>query len=63
MIPMLRVSPVCGVAALALGLAACKFPELAPIDEMDAGGDAGEGGIDADPDAMPCEGDRYGFAV
>ncbi|HUQ03306.1 MAG TPA: hypothetical protein VM261_12475 [Kofleriaceae bacterium] len=58
---------VCGSVALVVSAAACKFPELAPVDEIDAtidaaGGDDG-GGIDAATDAVPCEGDRYGFTL
>ncbi|KAB2904654.1 MAG: hypothetical protein F9K40_06895 [Kofleriaceae bacterium] len=60
---MIRVLRVCGVAALGLGLAACKFPELPPLDETDAANGDDGGGTDAATDATICEGDRYGFTI
>lgn len=52
-----------GAAAIGLvALAACKFPELEPLDEIDATSDGSGGGGDA-IDATTCEGDRYGFTI
>ncbi len=54
---MLRWAP--GLA-VALGVLACKFPELPPIDESDARDATGDdGGVDAGP----CPGELFGYAI
>ncbi len=52
----------CARVVILILLTACKFPELPPLDEIDAA-DGGSDGVIDPVDAMQCEGVRYGFAI